>query len=153
MSELKLKYAEVQHYDPKFELAEDMRKTLFMKIIHREYARIMREQYGKHDTFDALEHQLFTEIATRQREEEHYGKGKGLRSAEQPYGDFEYIPDGYAYWDPWLGALAPKRDREDGDENEDDARNVMPREDKGSSNGKGKKGARGPLGPRMAGSC
>ena len=148
LTEWKFKYAEVQRYDQKFELTDDTRKTLLMKILPRDYVKIMREQFDRHETYDGLEHQLFTEMATRQMEDEHFGKEKGLHAiAEYPYGDHCQAQNGDE-WDPWIGAIAPKRDRDDADD--DDGRNVKPREDKGNGKGKGKQSFRG---PRVPGPC
>ena len=157
LNEWKFKYAEVQKYDPKFTLAEDTRKTLLMKVIPRDFVKIMREQFDRHDTYDDLEHQLLTEIATRQMEEEHYGKGKAIQAVVEPqpvtHQDHAYDHEYYYYYDSncdqWIGALAPKRDREEVDGDEDRAKRPREDNDKGKSKGKGKKGAR----PRAPGPC
>ena len=158
LNEWKFKYAEVQKYNPKFTLAEDTRKTLLMKVIPRDFVKIMREQFDRHDTYDDLEHQLLTEIATRQMEEEHYGKGKAIQAVVEPqpvtHQDHAYDHEYYYYYDSncdqWIGALAPKRDREEVDGDEDRAKRPREDNDKGKSKGKGKKGARG---PRAQGRC
>ena len=147
LNEWKFKYAEVQKYDPKFTLAEDTRKTLLMKVIPRDFVKIMREQFDRHDTYDDLEHQLLTEIATRQMEEEHYGKGKAIQAVVEPqpvtHQDHAYDHEYYYYYDSncdqWIGALAPKRDREEVDGDEDRAKRPREDNDKGKSKGKGKK--------------
>ena len=57
-----------------------------MKVNPRDLANKMREYleyFDKHDRYDALEHQLFTEIATRQMEDEYYGKSKGLQTVAE----------------------------------------------------------------------
>ena len=102
LADWKHKIAEVQKYDPKFELAEDTQKTLLMKVIPRDFVKVMREQFDRHDTYDSLEHQLLTEIATRQMEDEYYGKGKTLQAVaeavpgtensyeDNPYNNFDH---------------------------------------------------------------
>ena len=115
LTEWKHKYGEVRRYDPKFELNEDTKKTLLMKIIHRDFAKVMRENFDKHHDFDSLETQLYTEIATRQMEEDHYGKGKNIQAVvEDAARDAAYMAELDAYnqyycqddqvWDPWINA-------------------------------------------------
>ena len=113
----------------------------------------MREQYEKHETYESFESQLFIEIAVRQMEDECYGNnGRTMRAVTE---DAEYhahtgYPEDCSYseapiWDPWLGtyvgALAPKRFREETEESEE-ARDVRPREEKGKGKGKSGKGIR-----------
>ena len=161
LTEWKHKYGEVRRYDPKFELNEDTKKTLLMKIIFRDFAKVMRENFDKHHDFDSLETQLYTEIATRQMEEDHYGKGKNIQAVvEDAARDAAYMAELDAYnqyyyqddqvWDPWINAIAPKRDREEEDEDADGRKRL--REEKGKGKGNGKKGSRGPRAP-VNGAC
>ena len=51
-----------------------------MTILSWEYARAVWEQCDKHESYDTFGRQLFTEIATRHMEEEHFGKGQGIQA-------------------------------------------------------------------------
>ena len=144
VTEWKLKCSEVQRYDPKFELAEDTKKTLLMKIIPRDFAKVMRECYDKHDTYDSFEHQLITEMVIRQMEDACHCKSKGLVAECMSGGHYKNGQDHMNYADSadfhdgvWIGAIAPERDREEAVEEE--SRNVRPRDEK--RKGKGKKAA------------
>ena len=77
---------------------EDTKKTIHMKIIHREFAKVMRNNLVKHRDFDSLEKQLYTEIVTRPMEEEHYGNGKNIQAVvEDAARDAAYIAELDAY--------------------------------------------------------
>ena len=54
-----------------------------MKVIPRDFVKLMREQFDRHDTYNSLEHQLLTEIATRQMENLYCGKGKALQAVAE----------------------------------------------------------------------
>ena len=60
-----------------------------MKTLLGDYAKVMREQYEKHETYESFESQLFIEIAVRQMEDECYGNnGRTLQVVTE---DAEYF--------------------------------------------------------------
>ena len=48
LTDWKFKFTEISQFDEKFQLTDDTRKTILMKTLPRDYAKVMREQYEKH---------------------------------------------------------------------------------------------------------
>ena len=88
LTDWKFKFTISSQFDDKFQLTDDTRKTILMKTLHRDYAKVMREQYEKQETYESFESQLFIETAAREMEDECHGNN--CRTLQAVTEDAEY---------------------------------------------------------------
>ena len=130
------------------ELPEDLRKTIFMKIVPDAYLKHMREQYGKVSTCYEFEQEFFGEAADRANAGALRGDGhKHIGALETTEAnaeeEYEEVNVWSCEWNQYVCGLMPKRQRTDGGPSGDvdmAQANRSPQKGNKGGAGKGKQG-------------
>ena len=147
------------------ELDEEMKRTILMTIMPKDYVEYMRDKFMEEkykDNYHAFEQELYDRISQKKIDEE---QKKGINQLASTQDDkrqencekYENVEVWCEDWQCWICGLAPKRGNEDtADDAADPQGQGGKRQKGGSENADGSKGKAkgdGKRGPRVGGPC